>query len=630
MAAGSLMAFQALAVIGAQVALAATTCTFNLGTGAVTVQLDGADLNTSIFVNTPGASIETNDGVDCGSATTTNTTSISASGTATANETITIDNDGAGGAFPSTISWAVDLAGGTNDQLAFNLSDSADTLTLGNTTFTMNGGTGVTAGLEQLSAQGNDGTDAIDGSAITSTGPASNGDCLDGGSGDDTIKGGAAVDCLDGDNGEDTINGGGGADDIFGGDDDDLIAGDAGDDLLFGGDGDDTFSEGTAANGSDEIDGQGEDTFPFDIVDYSGRTCALTVAVATGFDDGCAGENDDVDSGTEGVLGGSGADSLTGDSDDNWLSGGPGNDALNGGLCCADDDTAAYDTATAAVTVDLAAGTATGGAGTDTLTLIDDAVGSNFNDTLTGDANQNDLDGRGGDDLIAGAGEDDDEFGGAGNDTFNQGATPNGEDEIEGEAGLDWVNYGARTAAVNVSFDDSFNDGDIATGEDDNVNTVENATLGTSDDTFFGNGFNNIVQPNGGQNILDGEGGGDSLDYSVGYTAGVTIDLGGGASSVDSIAGFENVTGTAFADSITGGIDNNLIKSGKGADRVRAGAGDDTVRAGAGNDNVRGSSGDDDLFGMAGNDSLSGGKGDDFCAGGKGKDTTRGCESGHA
>jgi Ca2+-binding RTX toxin-like protein len=171
---------------------------------------------------------------------------------------------------------------------------------------------------------------------------------------------------------------------------------------------------------------------------------------------------------------------------------------------------------------------------------------------------------------------------------------------------------------------------DGASGEGDDVDTVENATLGTGDDTFTGDGFNNIVQPNGGQNALDGGLGGDSLDYSVGYTAGVTIDLGGGASSVDAISAFENVTGTAFADSITGSGANNLIKSGKGADRVRAGSGDDTVRGGAGNDNVRGSSGDDDLFGMAGNDSLSGGSGDDFCSGGKGKDTTRGCESGHA
>jgi Ca2+-binding RTX toxin-like protein len=306
------------------------------------------------------------------------------------------------------------------------------------------------------------------------------------------------------------------------------------------------------------------------------------------------------------------------------------------------NDTAAYDTAPAGVTVDLAAGTATGGAGTDALTSMEDAVGSAFNDTLTGSTVDNVLDGRGGDDLISGAGttDFDDLLGGSGNDTFNQGAADDGEDDIEGEGGLDWVNYGARTAAVNVTLnfdgdvcgdeDSGSDDGQISPCEFDDVDTVENATLGTGDDTFMGDGFNNTVQPNGGQNILDGEGGGDNLDYSVGYTAGVTIDLGGGASSVDAISDFENVTGTAFADSITGSDTNNLIKSAKGADSVRAGAGDDTVRAGAGNDTVRGSGGDDDLFGMRGNDSLSGGSGDDFCSGGKGIDTLDGCEDGHA
>jgi len=53
-----------------------------------------------------------------------------------------------------------------------------------------------------------------------------------------------------------------------------------------------------------------------------------------------------------------------------------------------------------------------------------------------------------------------------------------------------------------------------------------------------------------GQNVLDGGTGADTLDYSVGYTAGVEVDLGGGAASTDSISAFENVTGTQFADTI--------------------------------------------------------------------------------
>jgi Ca2+-binding RTX toxin-like protein len=497
-AAGSLFGFQALAVIGAQVASAATTCGFNVGTGAVTVGLDGSDTFQIIGVVDTAGNIElTSPTIDCGSATKATTTSVSVSSTAgVTNETFEIDNNDAGGAFAATTSWAVDLAGGTSDYLGFDGSDSADTMTFGNTTFTMNGGAGTTAGVEFLYTNGNDGNDVLDGSAITSTGPAF--DDMDGDDGDDTLKGGGALDdSINGGNGDDTINGGGGNDFINGDGDVDTIAGDAGNDTLDGGGGNDVIDEGTAANGSDIIDGDGDTAFPYDIVDYSGRTNAVTVTVGTGANDGESGENDDVTGGTDGVLGGSGADSLTGDSDTNWLSGGPGNDTLNGGT---NDDTAAYDTAPAAVTVDLAAGTATGGAGSDTLTSMEDAVGSAFNDTLTGDANNNDLDGRGGNDLIAGAAGSDNELGGAGNDTFNEGAAANGSDDIQGEAGLDWVNYGARTNAVSVSLNTGADDGE--SGEGDDVDTVENATLGTGDDTFLGDGFNNIVQPNGGQNIL--------------------------------------------------------------------------------------------------------------------------------
>lgn len=97
------------------------------------------------------------------------------------------------------------------------------------------------------------------------------------------------------------------------------------------------------------------------------------------------------------------------------------------------------------------------------------------------------------------------------------------------------------------------------------------------------NEFSNLVEPNGGQNSLDGDcgtgkgSGGDTLDYSVGYDTGVNVNLAGGA----------------------------------------------------GNDIVRGGSGDDDLWGQKGNDYLNGGNGDDFCKGGPGKDKVVKCEAGH-
>ena len=91
---------------------------------------------------------------------------------------------------------------------------------------------------------------------------------------------------------------------------------------------------------------------------------------------------------------------------------------------------------------------------------------------------------------------------------------------------------------------------------------TENAILGTGNDTFTGSQFNNTVWPNGGQNALNGcpaavnvSCGIDTVNYSQGYTAGVTVNLAGGGPSggnADSIIGFTNAVGTAFADNIIG------------------------------------------------------------------------------
>src|SRR4029079_16045843 len=94
-----------------------------------------------------------------------------------------------------------------------------------------------------------------------------------------------------------------------------------------------------------------------------------------------------------------------------YLTGGAGNDLLDGGSAF---DRAIYSDATGSVTIDLAAGTATGdaGVGTDTLVNIEAAVGSDYGDVFdargfTGDAHvpgsavvYNEFEGRGGNDTI--------------------------------------------------------------------------------------------------------------------------------------------------------------------------------------------------------------------------------------
>ena len=73
------------------------------------------------------------------------------------------------------------------------------------------------------------------------------------------------------------------------------------------------------------------------------------------------------------------------------------------------NDTVSYANAPAAVTVDLDNGTASGGAGSDVLKAIENIIGSNYNDSLTGIASGSQLDGGTGIDTLTG---------GAGNDTY--------------------------------------------------------------------------------------------------------------------------------------------------------------------------------------------------------------------
>ena len=159
--------------------------------------------------------------------------------------------------------------------------------------------------------------------------------------------------------------------------------------------------------------------------------------------------NDDPRSLIENAIGGSGDDTLIGNVADNTLAGGAGddilvgyegndtlagtagndtlygrvgNDIINGGG--AGSDTASYADAAGAVTVSLARqGSAqnTIGAGSDTLTNIENLTGSALSDTLTGDANANALSGLAGSDALNGGAGNDTLTGLTGNDTLNGG-----------------------------------------------------------------------------------------------------------------------------------------------------------------------------------------------------------------
>jgi Ca2+-binding RTX toxin-like protein len=112
------------------------------------------------------------------------------------------------------------------------------------------------------------------------------------------------------------INGGGGDDILRGGDRADTILGGAGDDTINGAFGGDVMSGG-----------DGTDT-----VTYVTHTAPVVVTMGDGrANDGQAGEGDDVRPDVEILEGGSGADLITGNAGNNTLLGGAGDDTLFGG-----------------------------------------------------------------------------------------------------------------------------------------------------------------------------------------------------------------------------------------------------------------------------------------------------------
>jgi Ca2+-binding RTX toxin-like protein len=94
-----------------------------------------------------------------------------------------------------------------------------------------------------------------------------------------------------------------------------------------------------------------------------------------------------------------------------------------------------------------------------TLTSIEDVVGTNFGDSITGNSIANVLNGAGGNDLIYGLAENDTLIGGDGNDTLDGGNNDDlliggaGLDTIIGGSGTDTVSYESASLGMNIRLD---------------------------------------------------------------------------------------------------------------------------------------------------------------------------------
>lgn len=231
---------------------------------------------------------------------------------------------------------------------------------------------------------------------------------------------------------------------------------------------------------------------PADLTVHVHAACTLVapssggLVVGTDGDDVlCGGPGKDELRGRDGddtLLGAGGNDVLQGQAGNDILIGGPGDDVIqgNGGF-----DTASFQGAPNGVTVDLAAGIATG-EGTDTLLGMDDVIGSPQADKVIGSETNNVLDGRDGDDVLVGSA---------------------GSDRLIGGPGSDTVDY--RTAPGPVSI---FLAAGRAEGHgSDTLAGVENAVGTRWDDRLVGNAAANRLRGLAGDDALIGRPGADVL-----------------------------------------------------------------------------------------------------------------------
>jgi len=396
---------------------------------------------------------------------------------------------------------------------------------------------------------------------------------------------------------------------VYGGNGNDTITSGGQGDALYGEEGNDTLLCGSNPNGSVLFSGgTGTDT-----IDFSLRRGALNITMDGVANDGEANEGDNVYPDIETVIGGN------------------GDDVINCGY------------------VTNAALLIRGGNGVDSLT------GGALNDTIMGEAGGDTLTGAQGNDLL---------IGGYGNDLLNGGTSLSGADTLEGDLGLDTVDYSQRTANISITSDGVANDGE--TGEGDSVladietiiggagndyiaavgaytNPVlirggaGNDTLsgGASDDTLMGDDGNDSLVGAMGNDWLQGGNGNDTLQGGSGIISGADILEGDAGSDTADYSGRTNSISVSQDNTANDGelLEGDSVRS--DIETILGGAGNDYIVAtsvyvpvlfhgGAGNDTIIGGAQSDTLLGEDGNDSIQGGMGDDLMAGGNGNDTLQG------
>ena len=459
---------------------------------------------------------------------------------------------------------------------------------------------------------------------------------MGGTAGPDTLTGTDADNQMYGYEGNDVISGGNGADQLDGGAGVDTLYGEAGDDTLFG-----------SSDGDSLVGGAG-----FDGVNYSQAAAGVVVNLTAGTGQITGVSTFDTLVDIEEAEGSGFDDLLTGSSADNYFTSRGGSDTIDGG---AGNDTINYGDAPQGLTLTLVngQGTVNTGNGTDVFSNIENLFGSNYNDTITGDAGNNRLRGRNGNDTLNGGdGVDLADYrnangavqasllsntatGAAGNDVFTS---------IEGLRGSEF--FGDRL------------EGDAGNNRLEGMGGSDTLLGGAGSDTLIGGAGDDVL--NGGAQVIRI----DTSDYSSGYdlasyeaaTSGVTVSLGrdgtagratGGGQGSDTLIDIELILGSAFDDVISGSdrAVNEIMRGNAGNDTLLGGSGLGTdlgfnlvdYRAATGSVNVNlalgnasGADGNDVLIGFQGvlasqyNDAIKGNSQDNYLEGEQGDDTLDG------
>lgn len=350
-----------------------------------------------------------------------------------------------------------------------------------------------------------------------------------------TIFGNLGNDTIDGQGGDDYIDGGAGDDKIIGAAGNDELYGQAGDDTFIAlqNDGEDVINGGSNSNIGDTIDYTQASQASYHLeVNLSNNEVANIDANSAIMTNGTTFVKDTITN-IENVIGTNANDTFVGNSLNNSFSGEGGSDTIN------------FANSNDKVVVDLQNNSAFGNdIGTDTISSIENVVGSSSDDTIIM-SNENEInrvDGGSHDTTVSGKG--------------------------------DTISYENYTSSVQVDLQSGVNN------VDDTILNIENITGGINSDTLradanknslLGSKGDDTLQGRGGDDFLDGGENSDTADYSD-ATGDVVVDLhsatntaSGAGVGTDTLKDIENILGSNFDDTFIGSIDNANIFDGAGA-----------------------------------------------------------------